>query len=124
MRWLWIVGFLAACGAREPEVEVAETAEQVPVRPADSLASRPVPGVEIWFLVGRPATDSAGEPCYERSLEIRDSTGRRAVPLLYTLEAPARLDDTSVVARIYRNCEPSDRYRVSLRTGRPTPYPP
>ncbi len=124
MRWAWVAGLLTACGAPAPEAESGGATQQVSARPPDSLASRPVPGVEIWFMVGRPASDSAGQACYERSLEIRDSIGRRVVPLLYTLEPPARLDDTSVVARVYRNCQPGDRYRVSLRTGRPTPLAP
>jgi hypothetical protein len=121
MRWISLVALLAGCGSGQPDTEPPESAATLAPAPADSLASRPVPGVEIWFTVGRPARDSTGTSCYERTLEIRDSVGRRRVPLLYTLEAPTRLDDTSVRARVYLNCAAGDPYRVSLRTGRPTP---
>jgi len=100
---------------RPPEAPAAPTA------PRDSLALQLGGGVEIWFREGRQAFDSTGAACYERTLEIRDTAGRRRVPLLYTLESPFRLDDTSVGARVYSRCRAGDAYRVSLRTGRPTP---
>ncbi len=115
------MALLTGCGSGQPDAEPPEAVATLPPAPADSLASRPVPGVEIWFTVGRTGRDSTGATCYERTLEIRDSAGRRRVPLLYTLEAPTRLDDTSVRARVYLNCAAGDPYRVSLRTGRPTP---
>jgi hypothetical protein len=121
MRGIWLVALLAGCGSGQPDPEPPETPATPTPPPADSLASRPGPGVEIWFTVGRVGRDSSGASCYERTLEIRDSVGRRRVPLLYTLEAPTRLDDTSVRARVYLNCAAGDPYRVSLRTGRPTP---
>ncbi|MCL4866244.1 MAG: hypothetical protein KJZ47_10145 [Gemmatimonadales bacterium] len=94
-----------------------------PAAPAEELASRPMPGVEIWFMEGRPGRDSTGFECFERTLEIRDSAGRRRVPLLYTLDAPTRLDDSSVRAQVFLHCQPGQAYRVDLRTGRPTPLP-
>lgn len=103
--------------AGEPGPEAVAT-------PVDSLAFRTAAGTEIWFVSGRTARDSTGRECLERSLEIRDSAGPRGVPLLYTLEPPRALDDTSVQARIYNRCAPGDRYRISLRTGRPTPLDP
>lgn len=121
MRWIPLVALLTGCGSGQPDAEPPEAVATLPPAPADSLASRPVPGVEIWFTVGRTGRDSTGATCYERTLEIRDSAGKRRVPLLYTLEAPTRLDDTSVRARVYLNCAAGDPYRVSLRTGRPTP---
>lgn len=119
---LLAAALLIACGPPPPPDEVpagADSAEAVRA-PDDSLAFRTAGGIEIWFVSGRTARDAAGGECLERSLEIRDSTGRRGVPLLYTLEPPAALDDTSIQARIYNRCEPGERYRVSLRTGRPT----
>lgn len=98
----------------------ADVAEAVQA-PEESLAFRTAGGTEIWFVSGRMARDAAGRECLERSLEIRDSAGRRGVPLLYTLEPPAALDDTSIQARLSNRCEPGERYRISLRTGRPTP---
>lgn len=119
--WRLAAVLLMGCGSPPPpegspsRVDVADA----PRQPEDSLAFRTAGGVEIWFVSGRTARDSAGQECLERSLEIRDSAGRRGVPLLYTLEPPAALDDTSIQARIYNRCEPGDRYRISLRTGRP-----
>lgn len=104
----------AADGPAPPEFAAA-------ARPPDSLALRTPAGIEIWFTGGRAARDSTGGECLERLLEIRDSSSRRGVPLLYTLEAPVMLDDSSVAARIFNGCRPGARYRVSLRTGRPTP---
>jgi len=110
----------SACGpAAEPEP--ATVLPAVSAAPADSLAFRPDPRTEVWFIEGRAAVDSGGSACYERGLEIRDSSGRRRVPLLYTLETPAPLDDTSFRARVYHRCRPGDAYRVSVATGRPTP---
>lgn len=121
---LRLVALLAACGdstGGEAVPPGPPAAPAAPSAPPDSLALRTPAGVEVWFTGGRPAEDGAGVACHERSLEIRDSSGRRGVPLLYTLEAPVLLDDTSMGARIYNGCRPGDRYRVSLRTGRPVP---
>lgn len=124
MKDLWRLAavLLMGCGSPPPPDEVpsgADAADAVRA-PDDSLAFRTAGGAEIWFVGGRTARDSAGRQCLERSLEIRDSAGRRGVPLLYTLEPPAALDDTSIQARISNRCEPGDRYRIALRTGRPT----
>lgn len=121
MRPMVLLAGVMACGTPSPDARQADSPAQADPPPADSLAVRLSAGVEVWFLSGRSARDSSGRGCYERTIEIRDSAGRRRVPLLYTLEAPTRLDDTSVRAIVYRNCQPGDRYRVSLRTGRPTP---
>jgi hypothetical protein len=120
--WLLAGVILIGCGSPPPPEEVPSGAGAPDAvrAPADSLALRTAGGAEIWFVSGRTARDSAGRECLERSLEIRDSAGRRGVPLLYTLEPPAALDDTSMQARIYNRCEPGERYRISLRTGRPT----
>lgn len=110
----------AACAGPDDSVPApAQAAAQVV--PADSLVLSAPGGVEIWFTGGRPARDSSGAECLERGLEIRGPAGNRGVPLLYTLEAPAVLDDSSISARVYTGCRPGARYRVSLRTGRPTP---
>lgn len=119
-----MVATLLACRAEAPPPPAPPPEDSQPAAvPAESLASRPAAGVEIWFMEGRAAADSGGVPCFERTLEIRDQDSRRRVPLLYTLEAPTRLDDTSVRAWVYRNCRRVDPYRVSLRTGSPTPLP-
>ncbi len=128
MRAVWLFTALVSvgCGPPPPPEEPPSqvTPGDVVLAPDDSLALRTAGGTEIWFVGGRIARDSAGRECLERSLEIRDSAGSRGVPLLYALELPAALDDTSVQARISNRCEPGERYRISLRTGRPTPLSP
>lgn len=117
--WAAIAAILACAPPEPPESTAAEGAAPDPA--PDSLALRTPNGVELWFVAARIGRDSAGRECLERSLEIRDRNGRRRVPLLYTLEAPVVLDDTSVAAQIYHRCAPGDRYRIVLRTGRPVP---
>lgn len=89
--------------------------------PADSQILSAPNGVTIWLTEGRRATDPGGTPCLERTLEIRRDTARIKVPLLYTISTPVLLNDTTLRARLARNCQPSDTYRVDLRTGRPIP---
>lgn len=125
---LLLAGFAALVLGCQPAPEPAADPAPPPEPPAtvvvpEALASQPMPGVEIWFMEGRDARDSTGFECHERTLEIRDSAGRRRVPLLYTLDAPTRLDDSSVRAQVFLNCQPGQAYRVNLRTGRPTPLP-
>lgn len=124
MKALILLAGVLACGREAPPGPRTDLPAQPDAAPAESLAVRLGPGVEIWYGAGRAAQDSSGGTCFERTLLIRDSAGSRQVPLLYTLEAPSRLDDTSMRARVYRNCQPGDAYRVALSTGRPTPLAP
>lgn len=110
------------CG-NQPSRALSEDAESLVqiITPADSLAMVHPGGAEIWFREGRYAASPDGQAtCYERTLEIRQGEVRHRVPLLYTLAAPVVIDDTSVKAVVYRNCQPRDPYQVSLNTGRPT----
>ena len=77
-------------------------------------------GTGVWFGDSREGHDSAGTPCTERTLEVRGPGGRQIVPLLYTLDTPTVLDDTTIRARLFTNCRPGATYRVDLRTGLPT----
>ncbi len=120
MRWVVLSLLLASCSAEREPPAPGPVAPAIPVAPAESLATRLAPGVEVWFVGGRNDQDSSGTACHERSLEIRDSAGRRGVPLLYTLAAPTRLSDSSFQARVFLHCQPGDTYRVSVRTGLPT----
>jgi hypothetical protein len=120
MRRLFVVAVLLGCGTAEDPAPVRDASPARLETPADSLALRLGTGTEIWFMEGRLATDTVGTTCYERTLEIRDSAGRRKVPLLYTLEAPIALDERTVRARVYLRCVPGDAYRIDLATGRPT----
>ena len=118
---------LAGCGSQDaPDIPGGSNSlTQVASTPPDSLAMVHPAGVEIWFREGRYAKSLDGQTdCYERTLEIRRGTIRHRVPLLYTLAAPIIIDDTSVKAVVYRNCQPQDPYQVSLNTGRPIPMVP
>lgn len=115
---------LTACGTNgeptpgPPPVVDPATA---PAAPADSQILSVPNGVTVWFTEGRRATDSVGQPCYERTIEIRRDTTRIKVPLLYTITTPVLLNDSTLRARLAHNCQPAETYRVDLRTGRPTP---
>ncbi|MGH7517261.1 MAG: hypothetical protein ACREOC_07305 [Gemmatimonadales bacterium] len=76
-------------------------------------------GTEVWFGDARASRDSGGAMCIERTLEIRGPGGRRIVPLLYTLDTPTVLDDSTIRARLFTDCRPGPAYRVDVRTGLP-----
>jgi hypothetical protein len=77
-------------------------------------------GVTVWFTDSREDKDSAGAGCVERVLQIRRDSTRTPVPLLYTGRTPVRIDDSTIEAELWLHCRPMDRYRVDLRSGRPT----
>jgi len=77
-------------------------------------------GYSLWFTGGRSARDTTGEPCVERSLEIRRDSLRRTVPLLYTRSTPKALERGFVQAELSLDCRTIAVYRVELATGRPT----
>jgi hypothetical protein len=112
-----LLAAVAACGGGAPPGEPA--APPAPPAPADSLVLRTADGSEIWFTDARPARDSAGIECLERSVEIRRDSVRIRVPLLYTRAAPTPLDGGHVRAELSLNCRTTAVYRVELATGRP-----
>ncbi|MGH7561124.1 MAG: hypothetical protein ACRENB_08890 [Gemmatimonadales bacterium] len=115
----------AACGARgEPAPGSPQPADSTAAEPADSLLLSLADGATVWFAEGRPAADSAGTACFERTLEIRRDTVRVKVPLFYTRNAPTVLDDSTLRAELFRDCRVVGVYRVHLRTGAPTPLQP
>ena len=110
-----------SCGPETPPASRQTTsADSAPAQPAAQLILTAAGGAEVWFGDARHSRDSAGTPCTERTLEIRGPAGRRIVPLLYTLDTPTVLDDSTIRARLYTNCRPGPAYRVDLRTGLPT----
>lgn len=113
---------LAGCRptADRPPAAAADSAAQ-PAGPADSLVLRVNDSTAVWFTASRPAADSAGRPCVERTVEIRTGSRRQLVPLLYTAQAPTVRDDSTLEAMLWKDCAPMARYRVHLRTGLPTP---
>lgn len=116
-----LLPFALGCApAAEPP---AGGAEDAPVRPTDSLALRTAEGWEVWFTAARDAHHQDGTPCLERGLEIRRDTLRRAIPLLYTREAPVPGGSGVIRAVLYNHCEPVASYRVDLETARPTRLP-
>jgi len=78
------------------------------------------PGTAVWFTDSRQDRDSAGAGCVERVLQIRRDSARTPVPLLYTGRTPVPIDDSTIEAELWLHCKVMDRYRVDLRTGRPT----
>lgn len=87
--------------------------------PADSLVLTLPSGHAVWLAEGRPARDSAGTACFERSVEIRTGTSTVKVPLLFVMTAPAVLDRANLRAELSRHCRVMAVYRVELATGRP-----
>lgn len=116
-RWLASL-LLVACGPA-PERPARAPAERP--APTDSLALRAPGGAEVWYTLVRPGRAADGRTCVDRGLEIRRGDTRIPVPLLYTGTPPELVNDTTIRARLSRDCEPADSYLVSLETGRPTP---
>lgn len=87
--------------------------------PADSLVLTLPSGHAVWLAEGRPAQDSAGTACFERSVEIRTDTSTVKVPLLFVMTAPTVLDRANLRAELSRHCRVMAIYRVELATGRP-----
>ena len=123
---LALVAASAGCGSAKPKPEsrspdtLAQPAASSRSLP-DSLALAIPGGAEVWFTGSRTATDSAGQPCVERVMEIRRPDGTRTpIPLLYTGAAPVLRNDSTIRARIWLNCRPGNTYDVNLRTGHPT----
>jgi hypothetical protein len=114
-----LAALCSACDRGEP-LPVNQPAATPPQAPAAELALKTPTGAEVWFGDARESRDSAGTACVERTLEIRGPEGRRIVPLLYTLDTPTVLDDSTIRARLFTDCRPGPAYRVDLRTGLPT----
>jgi hypothetical protein len=114
-----LLALVAACGA-EPPPSRPVTFDTVASAPAtaDSMVGREGP-FEFWFTLSRKASDSAGNQCLERGLEIRNDSTRRLVPLLYTREAPVPESDSTALVHLSGSCAPGDLYRVNLRTAQP-----
>ena len=112
----------AGCGGQE-ETRPAESgpASAQPAAPADSLVATTPGGAEIWFTLAREGTGPDGTTCTDRTLEIRRGERRIPVPLLYTGSPPELVNDSTIRARLSRDCVPADSYLVNLGTGRPTP---
>ncbi|HEU4828799.1 MAG TPA: hypothetical protein VFT04_06360 [Gemmatimonadales bacterium] len=116
-----LAGILACGGERTPETAASAGDPVPPPAPADSLVLA-VGGATVWHTLSRGDTNPAGEPCLERTLEIRrDGAPPVRVPLLYTRDVPRIIDDSTLEARVYLDCTPGDRYRIDMRTGQPTP---
>ncbi|MGH7702184.1 MAG: hypothetical protein ACREMO_03775 [Gemmatimonadales bacterium] len=103
-----------AAGAQETS-RVASPASAL----ADSLVLRTAAGAEVWFTASRPATESLGQRCTERVMEIRREGRRTPIPLLYTGVVPELVNDSTIRARIWLHCRPGNTYEVNLRTGFP-----
>ncbi len=121
MRYLamapWTLLLLLAC--ESPPARTPAAVATVPPPPPDSLALTAPGGVQVWFTGTRPATDSTGQACTERVMEIRREDRRIAIPLLYTGQVPRLINDSTLEVPIWLHCRPGNVYRVSLTTGQP-----
>lgn len=120
MKGWWPALLLVACN-REPARQPAAGKPAPP--PAPELALVVDDSTSLWFTSGRRDSSSTGTSCIERLLEIRQGSRVTPVPLLYTGEAPVRVNDSTVQVHIWLGCMPTDPYRVNLRTGQPTRVP-
>ena len=102
-----------------PERTTSESAVPPSASPADSLALTTPDGVEVWYSLARTGQGPHGSSCTERGLEIRRAGQRIRVPLLYTGETPTLLNDSTIRAVLWTNCQPGDAYLVDLMSGRP-----
>lgn len=113
-----LTGLTVACDRPQPPPPETPVVPPPPA-PAPELALKAPGGAEVWFGDARASRDSTGAACVERTLEIRSAGARRIVPLLYTLDTPTVLDDSTIRARLFTDCRPGPAYRVDLRTGLP-----
>lgn len=117
---LLLVGLMACGGSeRHADAEPAEEEGMVSSGSSDSLALRTPGDQEIWFVGSRPAADSAGTVCVERTMQIREGDRKINIPLLYTGSAPRLVNDSTIEAAIWLHCRPGNLYQVNLRTGQP-----
>ena len=119
----WAAGLAVAalCGCRQVDRAPGDEQQPTSIDPADSLVVSGKDGVQIWFTLARQARSAAGAPCVERGLEIRRDGNRVQVPLLYTRDIPALLNDSTMRAMLWTNCRPVEAYLVDVRSGRPVP---
>jgi len=111
--------FVLCCGCRSTPPSHAVTESPQKVGPADSLILTAPHGRQIWFTLARSDRAADGQQCWERGLEIRNAGVRTPVPLLYTGDPPALVNDSTIRATLWINCRAGDRYFVDLRTGHP-----
>lgn len=121
---LLLAALLPACGSEDRRDQGREQASPpaAPAAPADSLVLE-TPAASVWHTLSRTGISASGDTCLERTIEIRgaDSAPPIRVPLLYTRDVPTIIDDSTLEARVYRDCIPGTRYRIDMRTGQPTP---
>lgn len=117
MKWWWSCLLLAGCSREAARTPVSTATAPVPA-PEQALVVND--STTLWFASGRHDWSSTGAPCFERLLEIRRGSQVIPVPLLYTGEAPVRINDSTAQVHIWLGCVPTDPYRVNLRTGQPT----
>lgn len=116
-----IVLLVAALGACSPQdAKQEESAGTAPLAPLqDSLVLRMPDSAEVWYTGFMLDSAVTGEPCYERTVEIRRGGSRTPVPLLYTFGELEVVDDTTVRASLMRDCAKLDTYLVNTRTAQP-----
>lgn len=118
---LALLAGVAGCGG-----DTAPPPDQAATRdpsPPDSLVLVTPDSTRIFLSAGLPDTAADGSVCQSHSIVLERDGARKVVPLLYTLEPPTLLDDSTLLAVRAKDCGPGDRYRVGLRTGLPVRAP-
>ncbi len=111
---------LGACGGERKDAAAQDDSTMASVNGVDdSLVLSTPEGVQVWFTAARPAADSAGNVCVERTMEIRRDGKATPIPLLYTGVGPSLVNDSTIEALLYLHCRPMSRYHVDLHTGQP-----
>ena len=116
--WALLVAALASCSPKESKQEDAAGLATFAPGP-DTMILRMPDSAEVWYTGHMLDTAATGEPCYERTVEIRRGGSRTPVPLLYTLGELEVVNDTTVRASLMRDCAKLDTYLVNTRTGQP-----
>jgi len=124
--WTLLLALLAVgctpgrAGGSRKAVDSGETRKGIATpAAAPALALQVDDTTSVWFTSGRADTGAAGAPCLERVMEIRTGARVIAIPLLYTGESPARVNDSTIQVHLWRHCAPGELYRVRLGTGQP-----
>lgn len=114
----------AACGdssRRQPPVADTTTVDTATADPSGSPVLTLKDGTTVWFVTGRPDTSGTGNVCMEQLIELHRGDRRIPVPLLYTMGTPKAINDTTLLAALYRHCAIEAWYQVDTRTGLPKP---
>ena len=115
-----LAGTLVACDATpRPAAESIAIPVGADAVPADTHVLDLADGTEVWLTAGRMGKRASGEECRERGIALRKEGRHLIVPLLYTLESPAR-QGGKLVAVLASDCVSGAAYLIDPLTGQPS----